>query len=635
MEQHITAGCSYFGLRKGNFSLCVSQAVCCAKTMFFQQKLDILPPKSKWLKFLSGLFLGGLLSVTPVAAQVEFKAEVSSNTVSAGSVLELKLQLLGSSEGTLEPIKLGGFRQTGTVEEVMGAQIVGGKGRTHRSWTFRLKAPERAGTYTLPTQEVRHKGQSYRSLPVKVVVEPAATSADALQSIPKGADPNLFVATTVNHSTAYTGQQLIVEVKIYTRLNVDGYDIISVPKVSSGFLQELKRFPRKAGTSRVQGREYASQTIYAAALYPNREGKLRIEPMHINVRTEDPANPYGVALVKVSSQVLNINVKAAPEPRPDAFTGGVGNYQFNWLAPENDTIRVGEAFTVQFSLEGNGNGRFATIPPFEIPEGLQLFEPRVIREDELDAGEYFLHSKTVEYTIQAQRAGTFTLQPQLHWFDPDSNQYRSWQPAVPCNLVVEGDTTVIATTPAKAPTSTPSEHTAPTASWWTSERIMGATALGMALLMTLGLLVWLLRKRTLQPVSMTSAHTVHQPIVQAAPPYRAYKATVPTPDQPVQSVATPVVYQRLEQLANRDNTEEEFYRVIQQLIREKIAALLQQAAPTITHRHVAEAFEKGFLQPNQHMAAQQLLSQCELALYGGQNLWSQRMAMLSMARQIL
>jgi BatD DUF11 like domain len=587
---------------------------------------------SRAIKPLAWL-LTAMLWCVPLLGQVEFRAVVTPESVATGGVVEVSLQLLGSTDGKLQPINSGSFRQTGTLEEVTGAQIVNGKGRLHRTWTFRVIAPQRAGEYTFPVQVLKIGQQIYRTDPISITVETVAKSGNSIQSIPKGADPDLFIATEVNHKTAFPGQQVIVEVKIFTRLNVDGYDIISVPKVSNGFLKELKRYQRSAGTTKVQGREYASQVIYAAALYPNREGKLTIEPMHINVRAEDVANPMGISLEKVSSLPVQIQVKPAPEPRPDGFTGGVGKYEFNWTAPENDTIRVGEALTLQFTMEGNGNGRFATIPPFVVPDGLQLFEPKVTAEDEIDAGGYFYHTKSVEYTVQAQRAGAFTLQPTFHWFDPDSNLYRNWQPAVPFQLTVVSDSVVVAATPKPAAPVAPKFVTPPT--WWTFERIVGAISLTLAALLSLGLLGWWLWKR---PKSMPVLQTTSGTPVKVTEMPRHYTvnepqkmAVVPPKQTPPMSALTDFSLKSLSYTA--DITE--FARILQQLIRMKLAERLGIPESRLTHRDIDSAFAKGQFNAHQHQAIQQLLLNCELVLYGGQDLSDQKAVMLDATAQLL
>jgi BatD DUF11 like domain len=601
----------------------------------------------RWLQYNRGISsfctgaIGALVWLTTALfwcstlfGQVEFRAEISPESVTAGGTLELNLRLLGSAEGILQPVNLGSFRQTGRTEEVTGAQIINGKGRSHRTWTFQLTAPQRAGTFTLPAQSLRIGSKTYRTDPISVVVSAPSNADITTLRIPKGANPDLFIATQVSHKTAYPGQQVLVEVKIFTRLNVDGYDIISVPKISSGFLQELKRYQKKAGTTKVQGKEYASQTIYAAALYPNREGKLVVEPMHINVRAEDPANPLGIALIKVSSQPVQISVKPIPEPQPESFTGGVGNYQFNWAAPESDTIRVGEALTLQISLQGNGNGRFATIPPFEVPQGLQLFEPKVIAEDETDIGTYFSHAKTVEYVVQAQRAGTFLIQPTFQWFDPDSNLYRVWQPAMPCRLVAISDSVAVATTPiSTVPVSQPTEH--PTI-WWTPERIIGAIALTLAVLLTLGLISWWLWKRSRTTPLLQTAPSTLPPSASATQLPRRFTEVPLPPKAPIVTAPQTIPAVKFSKnLFSYTSTITEFCRLLQQTIRIKLAERLGIPEAALTHRDIDIAFEKGQLNAFQHQSIQQLLGKCELVLYGGQNLSDQRAAMLDLTEKII
>jgi hypothetical protein len=76
-------------------------------------------------------------------------------------------------------------------------------------------------------------------------------------------------------------------------------------------------------------------------------------------------------------------------------------------------------------LKGNGNGRRILAPKLGLPSELEIFEPRIKTEEEYEAVDEIKHEKTWEYVVLPKQPGAYTLAPEMVFFDPDSNRYRT------------------------------------------------------------------------------------------------------------------------------------------------------------------------------------------------------------------
>ena len=81
-------------------------------------------------------------------------------------------------------------------------------------------------------------------------------------------------------------------------------------------------------------------------LYPQKTGKLDIEPLSFDITVEVPTNRrdiFGSRLMTQANRTVSagnrtINVKPLPEAgKPEDFTGAVGDFNFNVITSKNST----------------------------------------------------------------------------------------------------------------------------------------------------------------------------------------------------------------------------------------------------------------------------------------------------------
>lgn len=393
-----------------------------------------------WIAFFLGAFFPPAWTFGQ-AGKINFTAGASKKEVVEGAQVEITWLLSGTTEGRLQLPDLSPFRKAGGLREMSGMQFSNGNVQAHHTWVLSLIAPT-PGEYTLPEASITVKGNTYRSNPVsiKVVAAGQAARISSISGVPKWADdPNIFIATETSTPRPLAGRQVVCVVNIYTRYGVSGLDLVELPQINKIALRELERYDNPVEQVTIAGKPYNKQTIYAGAFFPETAGKLTINAAQANVAIVSNNPLQGISTLRLQTAPVVLDVQALPAPAPTGFSGLVGHYTAE-LKSDRQQIAVGEAVICTVSLRGNGNSRLSAPPAFQMPEGLTTYDPVEKEAEVFENGRELVHSQVLEYTISAQKEGSWSCAPQLVWYDPDSSKYVTWSPAL--DIQVSGQATL-------------------------------------------------------------------------------------------------------------------------------------------------------------------------------------------------
>src|SRR5690606_7588045 len=203
--------------------------------------------------------------------------------------------------------------------------------------------------------------------------------------------------------------------------------------------------------------------IYKAKLYPEKVGKLRVDPFKLRVQyyggRQSVFGAFGLNSVKttsVSSPSLEINVKPLPaENVPADFTGLVGKHQFKLSLAKNKFL-VNEAMEVKLEIEGEGALEKYDGPTIFTHPNIEAFDSR----SEVLVNQNGPSRKIIEYTYLAR--GPLSLKPSvltLSYFNPETKTYQSATLDVPAITVLGG---AVASTPSATSSSQAGKSSAKT-----------------------------------------------------------------------------------------------------------------------------------------------------------------------------
>ncbi|GIX07733.1 MAG: hypothetical protein KatS3mg115_2136 [Candidatus Poribacteria bacterium] len=236
---------------------------------------------------------------------------------------------------------------------------------------------------------------------------------------------------------------------------------------------ELEPIPATGGELvRREGRLYHVEEI-RVALFPVAPGAREIGP------TELVLPAYGGHPSRtLRTRPVRLTVVPLPEPRPEDFSGAVGEFQQRARLVE-DQVGVNEPIRLRVTIAGRGNLNAWTLsPPVEV-EAATLYDPTVSVQWDV-VGEQVGGTKTYEYVIVPQRSGRATVRVGgLSYFSPSQGHYRRTESAV---LTVQVSSAPSGPeTPSERRTVAPPRTGRDSGVWWLLLGGLGVALLGVAL----------------------------------------------------------------------------------------------------------------------------------------------------------
>lgn len=376
------------------------------------------------------------------AQEVAARAYLSGNQVGVGQQFVLNLEVSGAQGVDQDPQlpDLTAFSVYLGSGSSSSMQMSGGRTSVSLTIQHRFQAT-RAGTFTIDPIEVRAGGGVLTTEPLTLTVADAPVPqgpAAGPGARDRGVAPeDLFVEAVPSRRRVYENEPVVVDYRIFTRVNVSSYSITRLPPATGFWVEEYPAADNPAiGQTVRDGMRYTTATIRKVALFPTGPGGRTIEPLGIEAQVRvrraafDPFEDFfgrGSLLnssisTAAASRPVEIEVLPLPPARPDAFTGFVGDLDVT-AAVDRDSVRVGDAVTLTVVVSGSGNLRMLAEPEVEVPPGFEAFPPEVTeRVDRTDAG--VSGTRSYEYVLVPRVPGVGTIPPvELAYFDPARESY--------------------------------------------------------------------------------------------------------------------------------------------------------------------------------------------------------------------
>lgn len=397
-----------------------------------------------------------LISFHALGDNVNFTAD-APETVAVGDQFRLSYTVTTQDVKDFRAPSIKGF------EVLMGpsrsqqssVQIINGKTSSTSSITFTyILLANTEGSYTIPGATILADGNKKISNSVQIKVLPAdkasgggASSGDNTSNRGAAGTSNstavssneLFVTATVSKSNVYEQEALLLTYKIYTLVDLRGFDNVKLPDFKGFHSQEVELSDnRKWNLEHYKGRNYRSTIYRQFVLFPQQTGKIQIEPARFDAsvakvsQTVDPFEAFfngGSNYVEVKKTLLTprltVDVKSLPAAnKPNDFSGGVGDFNITSSISSN-SLKTNDAVTIKIDVSGVGNMKLLATPEIKFPEDFEVYDPKVDNNFKLTSNG--LHgTKTIEYLAIPRTAGKYTI-PALNfsYFDVKSRSYKT------------------------------------------------------------------------------------------------------------------------------------------------------------------------------------------------------------------
>jgi hypothetical protein len=397
------------------------------------------------------LLLSLLLITGCVLYAQKFTASVSKNRVAVGEVFQLDFSINASGKNFTPP-SFNDFSVYSGPNQSTSMQIVNGSMSQSITLSYYLAA-KKEGTFTIGPASISVGGTALQSNPINIEVakgsagqqQTQAQSQNGAQSAgsPQTSSENLFAKTFVSKTKVYAGEQITVTHKVYTRMNLKGFQDVKFPSYNGFWSQEVARTTQYEITSEnVNGVQYNVVEIKKAFLFPQRSGKIEIEPMEVQCvvreksgKRNDPFSQifgndpffgfdaYKDVTYSVKSNALSIDVSPLPDAgKPADFPGAVGNFSMN-ATIDKEKVKANDGINFKITISGKGNLKLIDPPKINFPDEFESYDPKT-NENISTTANGVSGSKTFEYLLIPRHEGIYKIQPwNFTYFDVDKKSY--------------------------------------------------------------------------------------------------------------------------------------------------------------------------------------------------------------------
>ena len=396
-----------------------------------------------------GFILLFLMAVFAMNAQDEvvFKT-ICKKQVSVGEQFQVSYELTG--EGTnFEAPNFTNFEIVGGPfsSQSSSVQIVNGsvtKSTTH-TYSFYLRAIKE-GVFTIPAATITVDKKKIKSTTEEItVVKDNSVVTESNSGNSTSGNRDVFLEASPNKRTAYIGEQILLRYKIYYTIPISQLTISKAPSYSGFWMKDVTENNGTIQQSSIvrDGIEYHVATIQEIVLIPQKAGTLTIDPLDISciaqIRNEnrqsrgyDPfdnffgdimGSSYTNVKKEIKSQPIDIEVKTLPaKDKPASYKGAVGQFTFTSSIDKTE-MKSNDAFTVTYSVSGNGNIELLELPKPVFPPDFEVYDPKITTNTKNNS--YGISgTKKVEYVVIPRVSGDFTINPaEFSYYDPAKNKY--------------------------------------------------------------------------------------------------------------------------------------------------------------------------------------------------------------------
>ncbi len=373
----------------------------------------------------------GVLTAQDTA--VKFEATVSKSELGVNERLRIEFTMNKDGDNFVPP-SFDGFQVLMGPNQSVSHSWVNGKRSFSKTYSYILN-PQAKGTFTIKQAAVEIDGEIYKTTPITITVTEAVNDPNAPPSPNEIAGDNLHLVAEVSNTNPYLNEAVSVVYKLYVspRINVSNFVPKANPTYNNFWSQDIRVSRYQVETGLYKGEQYRYVVLKKTVLYPQKTGKLEIEPLALDVTVDVPTNRRDIFGGRLYNQInktvtagrRTLTVKPLPEQgKPAGFTGAVGQFNFDVVASKSD-LKANESLTAKLKVTGTGNLKLFELPKLILPSSLEVYEPELV-EDVTTTLSGSKGTISNNYTIVPQYKGKYPIPSvAFSYFDPVKGKYNT------------------------------------------------------------------------------------------------------------------------------------------------------------------------------------------------------------------
>lgn len=362
----------------------------------------------------------------------------------------LRVEFVMNQDGdNFSPPEFKGFRVLMGPMQSSSYSFINGVRSFSRTYSYSL-APTARGKFKIGQASIEINGKIYKSQVKQIEVTAAVDKPSDQMTVDDVADESLHLVAEVSKSNPYLNEAVSVVYKLYVAptINVSNYTSIDNPKYNNFWSQDIPVTTRDVKNGTFKGKPYRYVVLKRVVLYPQKSGKLEIEPLSLEVAVDVPTNRrdfFGRKLYSQTNKTVAagrriINVKPLPEQgKPANFSGAVGNFDFK-VTPSKTSLNASESLQAKVEVSGKGNLKLFQLPEPNLPSSLEVYDPEFDEKIRTNlSGSTGKVSNS--YTIVPEFRGKYPIPPIIFsFFNPKTEKYESLSSEEIIINVIDGPT---------------------------------------------------------------------------------------------------------------------------------------------------------------------------------------------------
>lgn len=351
-----------------------------------------------------------LLSTSLASAQVKFEAKVSKTQLGINERLRVDFEM-NTDGDNFSPPSFADFTVVGGPNQSVSHSWINGVRSFAKTYSYFL-APKKTGSITINQATIEIEGEIYKTSPVTVQISTAVSRPNDPDDVENVADDNVHLIAEISKTNPYLNEAVTVTYKLYVSedIGVSNFRENSNPRYNDFWSQNIDLKGSQIQKTQYKGRNYRYLVIRKTVLYPQKSGKLEIEPLSLDLTVQVPSKrrdffgsfvPTEVHKT-VSAGSKTLTVKSLPENgKPMDFSGAVGDFDFKLTTSKTD-LNATESLQARVEVTGKGNLKLFQLPKLSIPSALEVYEP-----------EHTENIKTLSEGMQGSIVDNYTIVPQF------------------------------------------------------------------------------------------------------------------------------------------------------------------------------------------------------------------------------
>ncbi|MAU30377.1 MAG: BatD protein [Flavobacteriaceae bacterium] len=366
-------------------------------------------------------------------SQVNFTTKLSKNQLGLNERVKVEFSVDKDGDNFIPPT-FENFRIVGGPSQSIRNSWINGKRSYSKTYSYFL-SPIEKGSFEIGQASIEVDGEIYKTLPVKIIVISAVDKPTNPNDPNYIADKKIHLVAELSDNTPFLNEAVSVIYKLYVApdTGVDNWRELEAPRYANFWSNNIDIKSLNVQNGTYKGEPYRYVVLRRTLLYPQKTGKLKIEPLTLDISVQVPSNRRDFFGNLISSSVNKtvssgssiIDVKPLPlNNKPMDFSGAVGNFNFE-IKSDKKELLLDEAFQLSLIVSGKGNFNLFDDPKISLPASLEVYEPEKISNVSVRSNgiKGKINNK---YTIVPNNPGKYTIpQTKFSFFDPGLEEYKT------------------------------------------------------------------------------------------------------------------------------------------------------------------------------------------------------------------